>query len=450
MIASLVGRTKWLIGARSSAAAVVQTTVMQIVTLVANLATGILTARLLAPAGRGELAAINLLPSLMGYLLTFGIPGALLYHLRRNKDGARATTGAAIVIACVLGCVGVVIGYAIMPYALRRYSPHVIQMAQLFMLTTPLSLLMYVCSSVFESAGDFWYSNSTKFLSPLITLASLIIFWATGRLDVLTAAISYALPSLPIGVRMLVSVLRCFHPRFLPFVRDVYRELFSYGLRSFGIEIINVVGGQIDQVLVITFLSPAAMGLYAVALAGSRVLQIFQSSVVRVLLPRIAARPLREVVDAVGKAMRITTALTAPVCAAVILLAPLLLGLAYGGKFVAAAPVLRVLAFEAPFAGATWILAQAFLGVGKPGAVTVLQAAGLACSFPLMLVLIPRFGLLGAGFALLISTLVRFALVLASYPLLLNTQPPPLLLTRNDIATLLGRLRAKQSPPVDS
>ena len=441
MIASIVGRTRWLIRGRSTTAAVMQTTVLQVVTLVANLATGVLTARLLAPAGRGELAAINLIPSLLGYLLTLGVPAALLYHLKRDAANTPRLLGAALIMIGVFGLVSLAIGYAIMPYALHQYSPHVVALARLFLFTAPLSLFTYVSSSVFESAGDFWYGNGTRFLSPLVTLASLCLFWETGRLDVLTAATSYAIPALPIGIKMIADVVRHYHPEFFPLVRSSYVQLLSYGLRSFGVDLLKTIGQQVDQVLVVAFLSPAAMGLYAVSLAVSRILQIFQSSVVRVLLPRIAARPTPVVIAAVGRATRITAALTTPLCAGVIVLAPFLLRLAYGGKFSGASPVLRVLAAEALFAGSTWILAQAFLALGKPGIVTALQAIGLALSFPLMLVLIPRFGLLGAGVSLLASTLLRFAFTLASFPWLLHTGPPNLWLTRGDIASLRHRFR---------
>ncbi len=443
MIGSLLGRTRWLIRGKSTTAAVLQTTVLQVVTLIANLGTGILVARILAPSGRGELAAINLIPSLVAFASTLGIPAALLYNLRRDRQEAPTLIGAAIVSLCVLGTAGIAIGFAIMPYALHQYSPHVVALARLFLLTAPLALFTYISTSVFDSTGNFWYANSTRFLSPIVTLASLCTFWATGRLDVLTAATSYALPSLPIGIKMLVDVVRQSHPVFFPAARDAYAKLFSYGIRSFGVDLLSTIGQQIDQVLVVTFLSPRAMGLYAVALAVSRILQIFQSAVVRVLLPRIAARPIEEVTFAVGRAARITAALTAPMCLAVVVLAPFLLRLVYGGAFAGASSVLRVLAVEALFAGATWIFAQAFLALGKPGTVAGFQAIGLALTFPLMLILIPRFGLVGAGYALLASTLLRFALVLASFPWLLRARLPGVLLTSSDIASLKLRLRPK-------
>jgi O-antigen/teichoic acid export membrane protein len=449
MIASIVSRTRWLIRARSTTAAVIQTAAFQVITIVANLATGIITARLLAPAGRGELAAINLVPTIMAYLLTLGVPGALLYHLKREADNAPRLIAAALVVTTGLGVIAVIIGYSVMPYALREYPPHVVALARLFLFTTPISLFTLLCTSAFDSAGDFWYGNGTRFLAPLLTLASLCAFWGTGRLDVFTAAASYALPSLPIGAKMLTDVVRHYRPVFVPIARAVYGQLFSYGLRSFGISLLTAVAQQIDQVLVVAFLTPAKMGLYAVALAVSRVLQIFQSSVVRVLLPKIAARPVDEVVASVGRATRITLVLTTPLCIGVVVLAPLLLGLVYGGKFAGATGVLRVLAVEAIFGGIAWILSQAFLALGKPGIVTVLQGIGVALSFPLMVVLIPRMGLVGAGLSLLVSTVVRVAFVTMCFPWLLKARAPGFLLTNGDVDSLRQRFRLNRPSVIE-
>jgi hypothetical protein len=56
-----------------------------------------------------------------------------------------------------------------------------------------------------------------------------------------------------------------------------------------------------------------------------------------------------------------------------------------------------------------------------------LQVTGLALTVPLMFLLIPRFGIAGAGAALLCSTSIRLLFVLASYPLFLKMPVPDLL-----------------------
>jgi len=54
----------------------------------ANLASGLLAARLLLPEGRGELAIAILWPTTLAYLLLFGLSDAVLYY-SANRQGGR-------------------------------------------------------------------------------------------------------------------------------------------------------------------------------------------------------------------------------------------------------------------------------------------------------------------------------------------------------------------------
>jgi O-antigen/teichoic acid export membrane protein len=61
-----------------------------------------------------------------------------------------------------------------------------------------------------------------------------------------------------------------------------------------------------------------------------------------------------------------------------------------------------------------------------------------------MLVLIPAYGVEGAGLALLGSTTARLVFVLMSYPLILKVRPPGLLITREDWRFVQQIIQAKK------
>lgn len=96
----------------------------------------------------------------------------------------------------------------------------------------------------------------------------------------------------------------------------------------------------------------------------------------------------------------------------------------------------RILVVEVVLTGVTLILAQAFMSLGRPGIITILQSIGLVLSITLMSVLVPDYGLVGAGLALLCSTIVRLVLMLLSFPLFLKVHPPNILLTGEDVVYL--------------
>src|ERR1700681_208672 len=112
------------------AKAVAQSVASKCAILLINACTGILTARTLGAAGRGELAAMILWPFLLPFATTLGIPTALIYHMRhRSRDrGELVSNGFAMSIA--LGLVATAFGALILPKWLHQYSPTAIHAAQ--------------------------------------------------------------------------------------------------------------------------------------------------------------------------------------------------------------------------------------------------------------------------------------------------------------------------------
>src|SRR5918997_5012755 len=94
----LAGLVRTLFTSRSGLAATAQTLLANILILSLNFGTGIITARILEPSGRGELAALIMWPQFLAYTLTLGLPSALLYNLKRYPDRAPRLFSAALLL----------------------------------------------------------------------------------------------------------------------------------------------------------------------------------------------------------------------------------------------------------------------------------------------------------------------------------------------------------------
>lgn len=427
----IVEGVRWILRGRGGAAATLQTVLVRVLILAINICTGVITSRLLKPSGRGEYNAISLWPQFLGYLMTLGIPAALRYHLKRHPEQESELFSAAFVLSIALSVVATLIGIIFIPYFLSQYSEDVIHFAQWFMLTAPLMLLSETFVAAIEASHEFTFANKIRYLPPLLTLTILVVLALTKQLTPFTTVFAYALPSLPIFLWMLKYLWNRFRPRWHG-LGKAYKWLIGYGLRAYGIDLLGTLSEKVDQALVVTLLPPASMGLYTLALSVSRMLSLFHSSTITVLLPKVAARPLEEVVALTGQAVRVSTAVTVLAAIAVMLPVPILMQLLYGSEYLAAVTVFRILAIEVVLSGTTWVLAQAFMALGRPGTLTVMQGIGLGLTVPLMLLLIPTYGLEGAGLALLVSTSIRLVFVLVSFPLILKVRPPGLLMTRDD------------------
>ena len=406
--------------------------------LLLNVSTGILTARCLHPAGRGELAAMLLWPVFLATATTVGIPSAMIYHLRqRVRDGVSIVVSGLMMATC-FGMLATAAGVLLLPHWIRQYPVTVVRWAQIFLLTLPLWSVQIVGQAALEALELFTLSNIVQTMIPVSTLGGLLLFLAAGHLTAVTAGIAYTLAIIPTSGTILWFLWRRRAPeQRVYFSRSACGLLLHYGLRSCGIDLLGALALNIDQILVVGLLSPQAMGSYVVVLSLSRALLLFQSAVVMVLFPRAAGRAFDEVLHLVGHAVRMTTIISAGAGCAVCLLGPTLLRMMYGAQYLSAVGALRILVLEVILQGAVYVMAQAFMAVGRPGTVTLLQATGLSLSVPLMLLFIPRFGVAGAALALLLSTTARAILLLAGFSIFLGSRPPRVVPGRADVRELV-------------
>jgi O-antigen/teichoic acid export membrane protein len=429
-----------LVDAKSGGLAVAQTAFANIAVQGLNVACGILTARTLAPAGRGTLAAVIMWPQFLAYAMSLGIPVATVYSIKRKPDATREIAGTSLLVSVAVGLLAALIGFAIIPYSLHTYPKPTIRLAQLWVIVTPLELIAVTLIAQVQAAGAFSYYNLYRFLSPLSVLTVLVVEHLLGRLTIAGAAFAYLLAGVPAMIWIGVWVWRHYRPLYQSIV-GTSRLLLSYGVRAWGGDLMASISSQVDRILVVGLLNPEAMGLYIIAQSAAGVLAVLPTAVVPITLPRAANLDTEGIVAFTGSAARATFYVMFVASLPLLLFGGWLLNLVYGARFAEAAIVLPFLVVEAIADGLTSVLAQAFLAAGFPGVVSMLQGCGLLTSIPLLYWMIPRFGLRGAGCALMISTLCRFSMVLFSFPFKLKSRPPGFIMGREEISALLNKFR---------
>ena len=432
-------RGAFLFQSRRGAAAVAQTIVTRFLVAGLNFATGIISARTLGTDGRGEMSAMLVWPMLLPYLFTLGLPSAVRYRIRREPERRAELFTTAFVGAVLASIVAVAVGVTFMPQWLHGYPPDIIRAAQVVICFSPEIMLGLITTAMLESLGDYRTANVARYATVLLTLIWLAFLALSNRMSPFSGALAY------VGAPVVIAFwtawklrahfdLRVFDPR------PAMKVLGSYGIRSYGIDVLNVVSTQIDQVLVIAFLSAADLGVYTVALNASRVVNILHTAVVTVVFPEATGHDKAVVVGMVERAARLSSCIALAFAAALALAFPVIFPVFYGAGFARGVVIGQVLVFEAVLSGLISVLSQSFMALGRPGMVTILQSIGLAAALPLMYVMLPHFGLIGAAYALLISTTLRLVLVLALYCFVLKVPLPHLIPIREDFARLRGVL----------
>jgi O-antigen/teichoic acid export membrane protein len=405
-----------------------------------NAATGILTARSLHPVGRGELAAMGVWPNILPNLLTLGLPSALIFEYGRKGSNRVSILRCALALGVVFGLLSTLVGIVAMPFWLEHYSPRIIHLAQLFMLNGTAVLLIAVVRAACEAKGDFFASSLSFCLTPFVTLITLLGFLLAAGLTPATATLCYVLGGIPTLGFLLVRIA----PELRGHAHNLLvssRALLRYGIRSYGVDLCGTLSLYADQALVVRLLDPAAMGIYVVALSLSRTLGVIQNAVASVLFPKALSLQINELLELTARATRLSTAFSCCAGLFIALLGPVLLPLLYGQDYRRAVVLLDILIAEAIVTGCTLVLTQAYMAMGRPGTVTLIQSTGILFSIPLLILLIPRFGLVGASSALLFASLLRLLITIVSFKFLLDLPLPHLTPRLSDLTLVSKEVR---------
>lgn len=421
--------------------ALVHSMVFRLGTIGLNAATGVVTARALHPAGRGELAAIVLWPMLASGLTTIGLPSALVYHLRREPGDARTLVGSAALLATVATAAGIAIGWWLIPWWLAQHSAATVRAAQWCLLTTHVCSLTLVGRAAWEARGDFAASALSQMVTPAVVLAGLAILAMSRTLTTGPAAAIYVLAGVPSLLWMWTSLAR--RASLSTGRPAIWQRLTHYGVRSYGVDLCGVLAVYLDQVLVVGLLSVEAMGIYAVALSLSRVLGAVHASVAAIAFPRAVGLAPDAMMAQLGRAARLGTIVAGVLGLGIVVTSPALLGALYGHAYLVAVPLLPILVLEAMTAGLVQVLLQGFLAAGRPGLATAVVGVGVAGSLPLFLWLVPAYGVMGAAIALLSASVLRLLLTLGIYRHVLAWTPPRISPARTDLVDLAQYARAR-------
>jgi O-antigen/teichoic acid export membrane protein len=371
-----------------------------------GLATGVLAARLLGPAGRGELAAIQNVSVQLMVLASLGIPNALAYFVSRDTDSARGLLATGLLIALAASLPAMALGWALMPLVLSGQSQPTVDAARAYLVYVPLAMVASFPHWVLQGASRFRDWNLLRLLPAAAWLGVLLLAFAERPSAPELARrylAAYAL-AVPAGWWALARATR---GSWAPLRRT--RPLLRYGAPSVLGSVPAELNVRLDQILMAALLPAEQLGLYAVGVAWSgAVTGPLLAALGSVLLPRVASDPT----TAVARYVRLSALAAALATAALLVATPFALPLLFGEAFGGAAPATLLLVVAAGVAGLGRVLEEVMRGLGEPDWPMGAQLAGLAATLVLLALLLQRYGGVGAALASLGSYSLALAVLL--------------------------------------
>jgi O-antigen/teichoic acid export membrane protein len=398
--------------ARGLVRAGIVTYVFSALTLLANLVTGVVSARALGPSGRGVFVALTTVSQLAGFLFAMGVAQSLSYYIaRRPEDGpALLTTWTAMLVP--LTALAIAISELLLPTIFAHDGQQAIDIGRWFMFSIVLVVGLELNYGLLLGHHDFLVYNVLRFLQPTLIAAAFVVLWAMDELTVesaLIAAIGGSAVAMAAGLaRSIVRVgVGPLDPR-------LGLTSLWYGLRGQGSTVATNVTARLDVAVLPAFVTTANVGLYSVAANMSLIVHQLSNTFAGLVLPAAASDPDRSRVKVVGS-LWASLAVAGLLAAVLALFARPLIGLVYGDSFRdAAEPLLLLLPGVVLFAGSS-ILAAGVYAAGRPFTATFAQLLGMAVTIVGLFAFLRSGGITAAAIVSTASYATVFVAMLVAY-----------------------------------
>jgi O-antigen/teichoic acid export membrane protein len=365
-----------------------------------GIVTGVLTARLLLPKGKGELTAVLLWYGLFSNLGNVGMPHAVIYYSGQYEDDLGKAYGTAVLIGLLQGVVVSLAGFVSIEYILSSYSADVIGVGRILFLMAPIFFVGSYSLRSIQGVGDFVYWNVFRLSQPLIYLFSILLFWISDTLTVTNTIYGYILSN---GFLLLLSGgYMLTHIRRLHVDCKLLRDYFTYGVRNWLAGMAGKANARLDQAIISTVLSAESLGLYRIAVSSTRPIQTISKGFSRVILSEVA-RSKEDGFTKIKRYLLVAAGLLLVAATIGVLSLPYVLPFVFGAEYTSAVPSARILCAASAVMGIKSILYNGIRGMGNPEYPLLGEVSSLAVTGGGLWLLLPRIGIEGAAISSLLA-----------------------------------------------
>lgn len=367
-------------------------------------ARSVVLARLLLPEDFGLFGMALTMAAALNALTTIGLSQTVVSYKFENNAELKAhldTAWSAELIRSLV--ITLLLSAAAFPMS-RFYGQ-----AQLTLIIPVLALTIFIQG--FQNIGltllrkqlsfarIFWYELVTNVVGFAITIGLALVMrsvWALAIGLLLTSVLS----------TVLSYIFHSYRPK-LAFEKLALRRALKVGKFTLVIAVAAYVTNMADNVMVGRLLGTNALGNYSLAFnISSAPFSVLVYAIAIVLFPayaEITAERRERLAQAFIKVFNVASLLLIMIAAPLFLLAEDLVALLFGGKWINAGPVLRILALTIPLRGLAQIIATLFVSLNRQKQLAIGRVLEAVVFLAALYPLIKAFGLTGAAWAGLIA-----------------------------------------------
>jgi O-antigen/teichoic acid export membrane protein len=414
-----------IIGRRVLDKGTIKTLVASLLVQGCGVITGILTARILGPTGRGELVAIMLWPSILSNLGIMGINWALAREVAAQRDKHDDIIILSIALCLPLAFVYLCLGYFFIPYLLPQDKIFLIGITHICLLQIPLDGINQTLLAVDQGQLHWNRFNLLRALWYFPYILFIILIWSTGYDQVSLFIFALLLSHLvALITRLWLHRKSLLKGRII--IGDAFLILKS-GFPYFWATLGNLLRYHIDKILIVSLLPTKAAGIYAVALGFSSLQVPFGEALGISSFAKLANEyNIEEQGRLISNIFKRASLVLLLLGGFLMIIAPLIIVPVFGHEFSGAIKPAIVLVIASTMIYLGDILNQGLRGIGKPYPGFISHISGVVILVLLSLQLCPKLGLMGivwasifGGFSQLVIIGVLSIIILKIQPILL-------------------------------
>lgn len=382
--------------------------VLQIITL-------IIIARVLSVAEMGQYTIMILVPTLLSQVLTLGMQSANIYGIGRKMINENEVLYINIFLLFLFSIIGTIAAIIFIVFfsdvALPGVPTNLLLISTLAILPLTFNTVL---PSIFQASQKFIIYNIVCIIQPLILLLTILLSIIINQ-NIYFIIVAYILASFITLATIIYLLLKNMKAQKYSFTL-FYRQFFSYSINSHLSNIVTLLNYRSSLLIIGYFASPVSVGIYSIGLQLVEKLWLPSQAASTILLPKIThmveedeAKAANLTIDTARMVFIITLFISLIFVGVLPFAIEILFGAEYKKSVIISLVLLPgILAWTPSRILANDIAARGLANVNLRNAVYV-----LFINISLSIILIPEFGIVGAGVATTIA--YSFDLIIRLY-----------------------------------
>jgi O-antigen/teichoic acid export membrane protein len=374
--------------------------------------TGVLTARVLGPEGRGIYVLALLVPHFAVNILPLGIGSANAYFVAKRERDARTALATSLSILVPVGLVCAIGMDRVIAWG-GSWTVQGMDYVRLTVWSIPFTLAFNVAGHTLLGLQRYAAFNVLNVIDKaiLLVLSAAGILAGEGTLGTLcTLFVLASAANCILGMGWVLQASR----GALRWDGDYARAALHYGMRGHVGWIAELLTARLDMVVVNALAGAGPLGFYSVAVSLAETIWILPGGVWAVMMPKLAhARSDFSATTAL--VCRLVFPVTVATAVVLAVASEPVLTLLYGSAFRPALAPLLVLLPGVAVQSLARLLGSDFAARGRPGLNSMIATVALVTTVGFDLLLIPGHGVVGAALARTLTCAIMVVIAVTLY-----------------------------------